>query len=124
MRSCALRIFEAETISSARVTLRVFATLLILVRISRAPAMPQSIIGWALAHRHFRRSGGPRPTLWGSALPGTGLLEFLDALLESGLDVVVPVGGVVDLLHQIAVVVLEVRVQRRFERQDLRDRQI
>jgi hypothetical protein len=34
-----LRIFEAETISSARVTLRVFATLLILVRISLAPAM-------------------------------------------------------------------------------------
>jgi hypothetical protein len=30
MRSCALRIFDAETISSARVTLRVFCTLLIL----------------------------------------------------------------------------------------------
>jgi hypothetical protein len=38
MRSCALRIFDAETISSARVTLRVFCTLLIFVRISLAPA--------------------------------------------------------------------------------------
>ena len=42
MRSCALRIFEAETISIARVTLRVFSTLLILVRISLAPAMSGS----------------------------------------------------------------------------------
>src|SRR5512139_1477462 len=39
MRSCALRILEAETISSARVTLRVFCTLLILVLISRPPAI-------------------------------------------------------------------------------------
>src|SRR3546814_9236617 len=31
IRSCALRILEAETISSARVTLRVFCTLLLLV---------------------------------------------------------------------------------------------
>jgi hypothetical protein len=39
IRSCALRIFEAETISSARVTLRVFCTLLILVLISLPPAI-------------------------------------------------------------------------------------
>ena len=39
MRSCALRILEAETISSARVTLRVFCTLLILVLISLPPAI-------------------------------------------------------------------------------------
>src|SRR3546814_2250435 len=39
IRSCALRILEAETISSARVTLRVFCTLLILVLISLPPAM-------------------------------------------------------------------------------------
>src|SRR5207344_1002598 len=39
MRSWALRIFEAETISRARVTLRVFCTLLILVLISLPPAI-------------------------------------------------------------------------------------
>ena len=39
IRSCALRIFEAETISSARVTLRVFCTDLILVLISLPPAI-------------------------------------------------------------------------------------
>ena len=39
MRSCALRIFEAATISIALVILRVFCTLLILVRISLLPAM-------------------------------------------------------------------------------------
>src|SRR5690606_12564254 len=39
IRSCALRILEAETISSARVTLRVFCTLLILVLISLPPAI-------------------------------------------------------------------------------------
>ena len=42
MRSCALRILEAETISSARVTLRVFCTLLILVLISLPPAIVSS----------------------------------------------------------------------------------
>src|SRR5712671_198625 len=43
MRSCALRIFDAATISIALVILRVFCTLLILVRISFVPAIdPQS----------------------------------------------------------------------------------
>jgi hypothetical protein len=39
MRSWALRIFEAATISMAFVILRVFCTLLILVRISLLPAI-------------------------------------------------------------------------------------
>jgi hypothetical protein len=39
MRSCALRIFDAATISIALVILRVEATLLILLRISFEPAM-------------------------------------------------------------------------------------
>src|SRR6185312_6949403 len=39
IRSCAFRIFAAETISSARVTLRMFCVLLILVLISRPLAM-------------------------------------------------------------------------------------
>jgi len=44
IRSCAFRIFDAETISSARVTLRVFCTDLILVLISRPPAIGLSQI--------------------------------------------------------------------------------
>src|SRR5688572_2323086 len=49
MRSCAFRIFEAATISIALVILRVFCTLLILVRISLEPGIlasplePQSL---------------------------------------------------------------------------------
>jgi hypothetical protein len=39
MRSCAFFIFEAATISIAFVILRVFCTLLILVRISLLPGM-------------------------------------------------------------------------------------
>jgi len=38
-----LRIFEAETISSARVTLRMFCVLLILDLISRPPAISFSL---------------------------------------------------------------------------------
>src|SRR5580765_1441412 len=77
MSSCALRIFEAETISSARVTLRVFATLLILVRISLAPAIytsfipaqPGFLLSLALA---FARSTGAGKTARAhrSDLPG------------------------------------------------------
>jgi len=39
IRSCALRILDAATISIALVILRVFCTLLILVRISLLPAI-------------------------------------------------------------------------------------
>ena len=39
MRSCALRIFDAATISIALVIFRVFCTLLILMRISFVPAI-------------------------------------------------------------------------------------
>src|SRR6186997_385053 len=45
MRSCALRIFDAETISIALVILRVLCTLLILVRISLLPAM-RLVLDW------------------------------------------------------------------------------
>src|SRR3546814_5313901 len=83
IRSCALRILEAETISSARVTLRVFCTLLIFVLISRPPAM---LSFPAVA--------------WVCCLPATGGLELFDALHERGLDLVVPVAAGVDLPHQ------------------------
>src|SRR5690242_2525336 len=121
MRSCALRIFEAETISSARVTLRVFATLLILVRISLAPAISSLAVGRTWGRRHRSPTVGRGPPY---ALPAAGLLELFQALLERGLDVVVPVAGLDDLLHEIAVVAVEVRVQRGFERQHLVQRQV
>src|SRR5688500_14691377 len=98
MRSCALRILEAETISSARVTLRVFCTLLILVLISRPPAIERL------------------------RLPGARRLEVFDAVLERLLERVVPVAGLVDLREHVAEVVGEVGVQGGFERTDLVDR--
>src|SRR5690625_4393802 len=45
INACALRILEAETISSARVTLRMFCVDLILVLISRPMAMNVSGLG-------------------------------------------------------------------------------
>src|SRR6478609_4958544 len=69
IRSCALRILDAETISSARVTLRVFCTLLILVLISRPPAIVRL------------------------RLPRAGRAELFDALLERRFELVVPVAG-------------------------------
>src|SRR6478609_5284166 len=101
MRSWALRIFEAETISSARVTLRVFCTLLILFLISLPPAISIP----------FQTCSSKR------CLPGTGLLEVLDARTERGLDVLVPGAGRHDLRHQLALGIGEVVVQAFFERQ-------
>src|SRR3546814_15378424 len=54
IRSCALRILEAETISSARVTLRVFCTLLILVLISRPPAISYSLAQGVMGMKGMR----------------------------------------------------------------------
>src|SRR3546814_15951589 len=56
IRSCALRILEAETISSARVTSRVFRTLLIWVLISRPPAISYSL-GWGGVGMQGMRDG-------------------------------------------------------------------
>src|SRR6476469_6569083 len=123
MRSCALRIFEAETISSARVTLRVFCTLLILVLISLPPAIFSSrragLDPPLVVSRVSKQRVETRPTS-----PGARRLELFDALLERGFDVVVPVAGGVDLVHQLADGVGEVRVQRLLESADLADRDI
>src|SRR5690606_32519582 len=107
IRSCALRIFEAETISSARVTLRVFCTLLILVLISLPPAMSSLAL---LASGFWsgdpatgvRRPRCPLPS------PGAGRLEVFDALAERGFDLVVPAAAGVDLRDQVAGGVVEV----------------
>src|SRR5690606_9640606 len=59
MRSCALRILEAETISSARVTLRVFCTLLILVLISRPPAISLlALLAWGTGNGEWEIGNG------------------------------------------------------------------
>src|SRR5690606_12922692 len=124
IRSCALRILEAETISSARVTLRVFCTLLILVLISRPPAISSSRLAGPGARRldlvpSTRRDHPPR-----FGLPGTGRLELFDALFERSLDLVVPGAGAVDLLDQLAGGVGEVGVQAFLEGTDLGDRHV
>ena len=95
--SCALRIFDAETISSARVTLRVFCTLLILVLISLAPAIGsrslrslEGIRGSGLtivrAGSNTRRacalSESRNSNLLTGFSPASRLLELFDALLE------------------------------------------
>src|SRR5690606_37626478 len=140
IRSCALRIFDAETISSARVTLRVFCTLLILVLISLPPATStsqfrrcsnHSAAGVALESgirdskkREWRDQALTNPqSRIPALLPGPRLLEFIKARLELAFDVVVPVAGGDDVLHQLGVVVVEMLVQGGFEGQDLGDRQ-
>src|SRR6185312_4730453 len=63
IRSCARRILAAETISSARVTLRMFCVLLILVLISRPLAMLYSLalLARGIRDEGIRDSSEPRP---------------------------------------------------------------
>src|SRR6185437_11094125 len=132
IRSWALRILDADTICSALVTLRVFATLLILVRISLAPAMCARFARgnreWRIGNRQSDARFGcqrfPTPDSRFPASPTSRLLELVQRRLEGAFDVGVPVTGLDDLLHQVAVVGLHELVQRVLERQDLRDRQI
>src|SRR5258706_10342085 len=86
MRSWALRILEAATISMALVILRVFCTLLILVRISLLPAMAFSV--------------------------SPVFLKVLDALVQLRLVVFRQILRRLDALHEIAVFALEVIAQR------------
>src|SRR3546814_19900769 len=58
IRSCALRILEAETISRARVTLRVFCPLLILVLISRPPAISYCLAQGVMGMKGMRGMRG------------------------------------------------------------------
>src|SRR5688500_3381709 len=94
MRSCALRIFDAATISIALVILRVFCTLLILRRISFVPAI------WVPV-----------------ASVGAVLLEVLDRRGECLLIVAGHVLAALDPVEELAVRRLNVRTQRRLEGQ-------
>ncbi len=69
-------------------------------------------------------AAGRRTAPRGYCLPATGLLELVGARLEGGLDVLVPVAGLVDLLHQLGVVLVEEGVQALLECQHLVDRQV
>src|ERR1700761_9495288 len=129
--SCALRIFEAETISSARVTLRMFCVLLILVLISRPLAILLSLAVLAVKSR-LRRckqsmerllrklDGEARLRLFPSTidylpftalLPTTGLLVLVQRGLEDTFDLAVPITRRDDLLHQLFVILVHERVQ-------------
>ena len=79
MRSCALRIFDAETISSARVTLRVFCTLLIFDLISRPPAM-------CFARYARLRESGPVVSMPAGTFASAGLDVTVPDSLLSGAE--------------------------------------
>src|SRR6266567_758857 len=94
IRSCALFILEAATISIALVILRVLCTLLILLRISFDPAIA-------------------------SFLECPVLLEVLDRRGELLLSARIEVLAGLDLLEQCGILALDERAQTRLEGQRL-----
>src|SRR6186997_1021148 len=101
MRSCALRIFDAETISIALVILRVLCTLLILVRISLLPAMRLILDRDCCGFSNYR----------GANLVGAVLLPVLDGGLEGLLLVGADVFSLLDAGEQRRVLGLDVVAQ-------------
>src|SRR5690606_34063153 len=89
MRSCALRILDAATISIALVILRVFWTLLIFVRISLLPAIsvPRKVAAVQQARSAVRSERA-------------GFLEVLDDFVQLGLDFLRELRRVFDGLDQ------------------------
>src|SRR6202000_2310977 len=125
MRSCALRILDAATISIAFVILRVFSTDLILPRISFPTAMTVLLgrVSWwgGSGERLLERGDGAAQLVFGS-LAGLGEFDLLG--LVGVLELDVPLRAV--LLHrreQRGVVGLQVLVQAVLEGQHLLDRQ-
>src|SRR4029079_3878828 len=89
MRSCALRILEAETISIALVIFRVFCTLRIFTRISFVPGICPYVRPATV------RAENPRAS---ARLVSSVLLPVLDGFVQLRLIVL---GEVLDLLHTI-----------------------
>ncbi len=128
IRSCALRIFEAATISIALVILRVFCTLLIFRRISLVPAM--STFGMYRRFAPHVHPGSVRCSSLGTArrsntfqlriIPAR-LLEAFDRLFELGLVVLRQILRAFDALDQRGVLGLDVIAQRFFGRQAVLD---
>src|SRR5690606_999998 len=124
IRSCALRILDAATISMALVILRVFCTLLILVRISLIPGIALSCCnGLAGCGRGssppYRRAGMNPATTPDIALKSTVLLEILDGGGQFGFVVLGQFFGVFDALDQAGMLGLELILERFFEGQNL-----
>src|SRR4051812_11052224 len=107
IRSCALRIFDAETISIALVILRVLCTLLILVRISLLPAMRLVLNRNCCQFSNYR----------GANLVGAVFLPVLDGSLESLLFVAADIFSFFDTVEERAVLVLDVVAQAAFRGQ-------
>src|SRR5512139_2020895 len=101
MRSCALRILDAATISMALVILRVFSTLLILVRIS----FPAAIVA---------------PNQRGLSIDA-GFLELFHRGGQRLFGFAVEIAAGFDGVHDAGVLRLHERLQCGFERQDLVD---
>ena len=117
MRSCALRIFEAATISIALVILRVFCTLLILMRISLVPGMSCTFgrVQFQDDPFFFQSLIASFSAFSSSADEVLLVLDALDQIARTCLDVVAhrALGGQ-RLLH---VDVVEVAVVHREQRQ-------
>src|SRR5690606_15460933 len=103
MRSCALRVLLAATLSLARVIFFVLWTLAILVFTSFAPAINASSLQQL------------------PGLPGLGRLELLDRRLDASFDVAVVVALLVDLVHQRFFFAVHVVEQRCLELANLVD---
>src|SRR5258706_7336690 len=93
MRSWAFLIFEAATISMALVILRVFCTLLILVRISLLPAIGVSV--------------------------SCVFLEVFHGLVQLRFVFLAEVLGLLEAIDQIAVLALQEGAQRAFRGEGL-----
>src|SRR3990170_2558470 len=116
MRSCALRILLAATISMARVIFCVFCTLLILVRIS-LPMAIESVPGCKFQVARAHHEGFPCHLLLVTCcLPCGVSLEVIESGAQLFLEVVAVLGLGVDLVEQRAVLGLHGGVQRLFER--------
>src|SRR5438045_7602040 len=119
IRSCAFFIFDAATISIALVILRVLCTLLILFRISFAPAIASSV---TVPHPRPSPANG-RGEFRAAAANGrrsSKCAVFLEVLDRRGQRLFVVGGqvlGLFDAVHQRRVLALEIGAQRRFERE-------
>src|SRR5689334_3034648 len=114
MRSCALRIFDAATISIAFVIFFVFSTLLILPRISLPTAMSP-----------YSFCVGRRPR-WGppARLKCARFLEISNGGGQRSFAILVQLLGFFDLGQQSGLLGLQVSVHARFERQHRLDRHV
>src|SRR5688572_8278321 len=121
MRSWARRIFDAATISIALVILRVFCTLLILVRISLDPGITCILVDGGLHPSYLREIVGWVKRSATHRLIRGGTLPVLHRLLELLLVFLGEILGIFDPLHEIRVLALDVVAHRLLGRQRFLD---